>query len=177
MAEDSKGIAKGIQSGKSGAIMFSHAETMKLDPTSKLDAIFETGSGVSWHSSPETTKIRNKGLQAVYDYGKASCTNAKDLNGLEAQVVGLTKGISKFMQQEKSLRKRLAENERALAKRKKQTQIDSKQNAELFRDLFLVCDANVEHAHSAGVRLDVKRATFEEFKDGWLKQNGYKETA
>ena len=78
---------------------------MKIEPTLKqLDAIFETGSGVNWHSSPETTKIRNKGLQAVYNYGKASCTNVKDLNDLEAQVVGLTKGISKFMQQEKALR-------------------------------------------------------------------------
>ena len=155
--------------------MFSHAETMKLDPTSKLDAIFETGSGVSWHSSPETTKIQNRGLQAVYDYGKASCTNAKDLNDLEAQVVGLTKGISKFMQQEKALRKRLAENERALAKRKAQNRVDSKQNAELFRDLFLICDSVVNGAQLDGMLLDVKRATFEEFKDGWLKKNGYKE--
>jgi hypothetical protein len=148
---------------------------MKIDPTLKLGVIFETGTGVSWHSSPETNKIRNKGLQAVYDYGKASCTNAKDLNDLEAQVVGLTKGISKFMQQEKSLRKRLAENERALAKRKKQTQIDSKQNAELFRDLFLICDSVVNGAQLDGLLLTVKRATFEEFKDDWLKKNGYKE--
>ena len=80
------------------------------------------------------------------------------------------------MQQEKSLRKRLAENERALAKRKKQTQIDSKQNAELFRDLFLICDSVVNGAQLDGMLLDVKRATFEAFKDGWLKKNGYKET-
>ena len=155
---------------------------MKIEPTLKqLDAIFETGSGANWHSSPETSVIRQRGLQAVYDYGKASCTNAKDLNDLEAQVVGLTKGISKFMQQEKSLRKRLAENERALAKRKKQTQIDSKQNAELFRDLFLICDSVVNGAQLDSMLLDsmlldsmlldVKRATFEEFKDGWLKKN------
>ena len=100
---------------------------------------------------------------------------------LRAQVAGLTKGISKFMCDEKSLRKRLAENERALAKRKKQTQIDSKQNAELFRDLFLICDSVVNGAQLDSMLLDsmlldsmlldVKRATFEEFKDGWLKKN------
>ena len=150
---------------------------MKIEPTLKqLDAIFETGSGANWHSSPETSVIRQRGLQAVYECGKSAHPNASDLNYLETQVVGLTKGISKFMQQEKSLRKRLAENERALAKRKKQTQIDSKQNAELFRDLFLICDSVVNGAQLDGMLLDVKRATFEEFKDGWLKKNVYKET-
>lgn len=63
--------------------------------------------------------------------------------------------------------------EGALAKRKKQQTTDSKQINELFDDLFLLSNAIIYGANSGGT-VKFKEFEFQEFKDWWLRQRGYK---
>lgn len=100
-------------------------------------------------------------------------SNTKELESLRVQVAGLTKGISKFMDNENRLHRRLVEVEGALAKRKKQQTTDSKQINELFDDLFLLSNAIIYGANSGGT-VKFKEFEFQEFKDWWLRQRGYK---
>ena len=96
-------------------------------------------------------------------------SHLSELESLRAQVAGLTKGISKFMLDEKSLRKRLAEQETALRKRKKQVQVNSEQINYLMADLYF------EHLCNMLSNYTDYAFTFEEWKDRWLRNKGYKE--
>jgi regulator of replication initiation timing len=132
-------------------------------------------TNVSFETTP-WSGVDQEGKWCEYDrtfevwrvVGKAS-SHLSELESLRAQVAGLTKGISKFMCDEKSLRKRLAEQETALRKRKKQVQANSEQINYLMADLYF------EHLCNMLSNYTDYAFTFEEWKDRWLRNRGYKE--
>ena len=133
------------------------------------DVVFPV-TNVSLATTP-WSGVDQEGKRCEYDQmrnkwsvvGKAP-SPLSELESLRAQVAGLTKGISKFMLDEKSLRKRLAEQETALRKRKEQNRKDSEQINYLMADLYFKHLCNyTDYAY-----------TFEEWKDRWLRNRGYK---